>query len=90
MCWRFTVRIIGQMALVIGTLGLRRAPGGYDPETDVWELCYLPDDFSQARGLSARHPGKLAELRELWCTEAKRNRALRPSDLDALQACQGV
>ena len=33
---------------------LRRfAPGAYDPEQDVWELYYLPDDFSQADDLAA-------------------------------------
>lgn len=35
----------------------------YDPEKDVWELYYLPDDFSQARDLAAQHPDKLTELR---------------------------
>ncbi len=54
----------------------RFAPGVYDPEQDVWELYYLPDDFSQARDLAADHPGKLAELQELWWAEAERNRAL--------------
>jgi len=54
----------------------RFAPGVYDPEQDVWELYYLPDDFSQARDLAAEHPGKLAELKELWWAEAERNRVL--------------
>jgi arylsulfatase len=54
----------------------RFAPGVYDPEQDVWELYYLPDDFSQARDLAAEHPDKLAELKELWWAEAERNRAL--------------
>ena len=54
---------------------LRRfAPGAYDPEQDVWELYYLPDDFSQAHDLAAQHPDKLAELKELWWAEAERNR----------------
>ncbi len=35
-------------------------PGGYGLGTDVWELCYLPDDFAHARNLTARHPDKLA------------------------------
>ena len=34
----------------------RFAPGVYDPEKDVWELYYLPDDFSQARNLAATTP----------------------------------
>ena len=56
---------------------LRRfAPGVYDPEQDVWELYYLPDDFSQAHDLAAQHPDKLAELKELWWAEAERNRVL--------------
>jgi arylsulfatase A-like enzyme/uncharacterized membrane protein len=50
--------------------------GGYDPEQDVWELYYLPDDFSQAHDLAAQHPDKLAELKELWWAEAERNRVL--------------
>jgi arylsulfatase A-like enzyme len=54
----------------------RFAPGLYDPEKDVWELYYLPDDFSQARNLAARHPDKLKELQELWWREAERNRVL--------------
>ena len=54
----------------------RFAPGVYDPEKDVWELYYLPDDFSQARNLSADNPDKLRELQELWWQEAERNRVL--------------
>jgi len=57
---------------------LRRwGPGsGWDPDQDNWELYYLPDDFSQARDLAAQHPDKLAELKELFWTEAERNRVL--------------
>ena len=54
----------------------RFAPGAYDPEKDVWELYYLPDDFSQAKDLAAEHPDKLTELKELFWQEAERNRAL--------------
>jgi arylsulfatase A-like enzyme/uncharacterized membrane protein len=54
----------------------RFAPGAYDPKQDVWELYYLPDDFSQARDLAAKHPDKLAELQELWWAEAGHNRVL--------------
>jgi arylsulfatase A-like enzyme/uncharacterized membrane protein len=52
------------------------APGKYDPEQDVWELYYLPDDFSQARNIADKHPDKLAELKELFWQEAERNRVL--------------
>jgi hypothetical protein len=54
----------------------RFGPGNYHPEQDVWELYYLPDDFSQAHDLAAEHPDKVAELTELWWAEAERNRVL--------------
>ncbi len=54
----------------------RFAPGTYDPANDVWELYYLPDDFSQAKDLAAEHPDKLVELQELFWQEAERNRVL--------------
>ncbi|KZS79067.1 arylsulfatase [Mycobacterium kansasii] len=54
----------------------RFAPGNYDPDQDIWELYYLPDDFSQANNLAAEHPDKLAELQQLWWQEAERNRVL--------------
>ena len=54
----------------------RFAPGVYDPEKDVWELYYLPDDFSQARNLAKDNTDKLKELQELWWQEAERNRVL--------------
>lgn len=55
----------------------RFGPGsGWDPAKDLWELYYLPDDFSQARDLSAQHPEKVAELVELFWTEAERNHVL--------------
>jgi arylsulfatase len=54
----------------------RFAPGNYDPDQDVWELYYLPDDFSQANNLAAEHPDKVAELTRLWWQEAEKNRVL--------------
>jgi arylsulfatase len=54
----------------------RLAPGAYDPEQDVWELYYLPDDFSQAHDLAEEHPEKLEELKQLFWEEAERNRVL--------------
>jgi len=48
------------------------APNVYDPEKDVWELYYLPDDFSQAHDLAAQNPKKLNELKELWWKEAEK------------------
>jgi arylsulfatase len=55
----------------------RFGPGsGWDPNADVWELYYLPDDFSQARDIAADNPEKVAELVELFWSEAERNHVL--------------
>jgi arylsulfatase A-like enzyme/uncharacterized membrane protein len=54
----------------------RFGPGVYDPDTDVWELYYLPDDFSQANNVAAEHQDKVDELTRLWWQEAERNRVL--------------
>ena len=54
----------------------RFAPGVYDPEKDVWELYYLPDDYSQAHNLAAEKPEKVKELVDIWWKEAERNRVL--------------
>ena len=54
----------------------RFAPGAYDPDQDVWNLYYLPDDFSQAHDLADKHPEKLKELQDLWWQEAERNNVL--------------
>ncbi|MGZ8801291.1 MAG: arylsulfatase, partial [Mycobacterium sp.] len=56
------------------TIGRFGPNGSYNPDDDVWELYYLPDDFSQAHNIAARHPDKVAELVELWWAEAARNR----------------
>jgi arylsulfatase len=48
----------------------------WTPDDDVWELYNLDDDWSQADDLSAEHPDKLAQLRELFTIEATRNNAL--------------
>jgi arylsulfatase A-like enzyme/uncharacterized membrane protein len=53
----------------------RFGPGsGWDPRKDVWELYYLPEDFSQARDIADEHPEKVAELIDLFLAEAERNR----------------
>jgi arylsulfatase A-like enzyme len=52
------------------------APGVWDPDADPVELYYLPDDYSQAHDLAAEHPGKVAELRELFWAEAERYQVL--------------
>jgi len=54
----------------------RFAPDVYDPDSDEWELYYLPDDFSQANNLAAENPEKLAELVAVFWEEAERNNVL--------------
>ena len=46
---------------------------------DVWEL-YAPDDWTQARDLSASMPGKLRELQQLFLEEARRYNVLPLDD----------
>ncbi len=41
-------------------------------EDDRWELYHLEEDFSECKDLAQSHPKKLAELVELWWTEAGR------------------
>jgi arylsulfatase A-like enzyme len=52
------------------------APGLWNPDADPTELYYLPDDFTQAKDLAADHPEKVAELRELFWTEAEKYKVL--------------
>jgi hypothetical protein len=56
---------------------MRFAPGsGWDPDADRWELYDLTTDFSQADDVAAKHPDKLAGLKELFWQEAARNKVL--------------
>jgi len=52
------------------------APSVWDPDADPVELYYLPDDFTQARDLSAEHPEQVQALKELFWTEAEKYKAL--------------
>ena len=52
------------------------APGVWDPDAGPAELYYLPDDFTQARDLSAQHPEKVQELKDLFWEEAERYKVL--------------
>src|SRR5262245_20778096 len=45
----------------------------WSPDNDKWELYNLNEDFSQATDLAAKNPKKLAELKQLFDTEAKSN-----------------
>ncbi|TJZ81750.1 arylsulfatase [Rhodococcus oryzae] len=48
----------------------------WTPDDDVWELYHLDDDFTQNHDLAAQHPGKLAQLKEMFAIEAAKNHAL--------------
>ena len=45
-------------------------------DADDWELYHLDDDPAECHDVAAEHPDKLAELRELWWSEAERYGAL--------------
>lgn len=45
-------------------------------DDDVWELYHVAEDFSEVHDLASTHPEKLAELTELWWTEAARYQVL--------------
>jgi len=45
-------------------------------DEDVWELYYVREDLSETRDLAAERPELVAELVELWWTEARRNQVL--------------
>lgn len=46
------------------------------PSDYAWELYNLREDFSQARDLAAAQPEKLAQLKSLFMSEARRNQVL--------------
>lgn len=45
----------------------------FDGPQEKWELYNIADDFSQGHDLSQEHPEKLAQLRDLFDAEARRN-----------------
>ena len=53
------------------------APGVWQPDDDPVELYYLPDDFTQANDLAARHPEKVRELQELFWPRPRNTRCSR-------------
>ncbi len=56
--------------------GLLDAKGhlAWTPDHDQWELYNLNEDWSQADDLAARHPGKVAQMKELFAIEYSRNK----------------
>lgn len=50
-------------------------------DKDRWELFHTDVDRAEANDLSAQHPDKVAELADLWMSEAKANNVLPLNDL---------
>ncbi|MFD1292778.1 arylsulfatase [Lutibacter holmesii] len=55
-------------------LSAQKGLADWDSEKDVWQLYDLSNDFSQATDVSEQYPEKLAELQQLFLTEAKENK----------------
>ncbi|WP_110953508.1 arylsulfatase [Anaerosinus massiliensis] len=56
-------------------------------EEDRWELYNLNQDYTEAHDLAAQYPEKLAQLKALWQTEAKKRGMIlqrKPGPTDAL------
>ncbi|MDR7133902.1 arylsulfatase [Lysobacter niastensis] len=48
----------------------------WNPDSQVWELYKLDEDFSQANDLAGKHPDKLRQLQDLWWVEASKYNVL--------------
>ena len=71
----------GSRALVAGSWkAVCRHITGADFDTEQWELYDLSVDASECDDLAAQRPDKLAELIELWWSEAERNGVLPLDD----------
>ena len=71
----------GSRALVAGRWkAVCRHIHGTDFDADQWELYDLSVDASECDDLATQQPGKLAELIELWWSEAERNGVLPLDD----------
>ncbi len=55
-------------------------PIGTSFDADQWELYHLDRDFSENTDLATQHPGKLADLKALWWSQAKANQVLPLDD----------
>lgn len=49
-------------------------------ETDIWDLYNVHEDFSLANNLADKHPEKVAEMEELFMSEAEKYHALPIDD----------
>ena len=62
------------------------SPSGWSHfDDDRWELYHIESDRSQCHDLAAEHPDKLAELRALWFSEARKYNGLPLSDLGVFE-----
>eukprot|EP00438_Fugacium_kawagutii_P019253 Skav234701 [mRNA] locus=scaffold3643:220498:222204:- [translate_table: standard] len=48
----------------------------WNPDTDIWELYDLSQDFSQAKDLAQEMPAKVAKMKEIFTVEATKNKVL--------------
>ncbi|MEO1061821.1 MAG: arylsulfatase [Actinomycetota bacterium] len=64
----------GSRALIAGEWkAVCKHEHGADFETEPWELYHLATDFSECHDLATEQPERLAELIELWWSEAERH-----------------
>lgn len=49
---------------------------GTDFDTDRWELYHVDTDFSQTVNVAAQYPERLAQMKQVWWSEASKNGAL--------------
>jgi arylsulfatase len=62
------------------------APAGWSHfDADLWELLHITEDRSQCHDLAAEEPGKLAELKALWFSEAAKYNGLPLADFSLLE-----
>ena len=73
--------LAGSRALVAGEWkAVCKHQPGADYDTEPWELYRLRDDWSECHDLAAQEPDKLAELIDLWWSEAERHGVLPLDD----------
>ena len=71
----------GSRALIAGNWkAVTKHVQGADYDTEPWELYDLSVDYSECHDLAAAQPEKLAELQDLWWSEAERHGVLPLDD----------
>src|SRR5262249_46207846 len=59
-------------------------------DTDKWELYHVDEDRAEAINLADKHPEKLAQLKQLWMDEARKNLVLPVDDRSAMEILAGI